>query len=95
MAQYLILFHSDRKKAEIYNSLHLGKSKKKKKILHTVPKTEIKPLTSNQSVARAKRIIPPNRAIKVKTTLTVINNENCEPPVNIQTDMVDCTPHTV
>lgn len=39
MAECQILSHSDRKKAEIYNSLHLGKSSK---VPHTVLKTEIK-----------------------------------------------------
>lgn len=92
MAEYLLLLHSDRKKKLKYNLLQLEKSLKKSP--HG-PINRYKTLTSNQSVATAKRIIPPNRAIKVKTILTVINNETCEPPVNIQTDMVDCMPQAV
>lgn len=63
MAECHIPFHSDRKKAEIYNSLHLRKSKKFPALSQ---KLRLKPLTSNQSAESAIRIIiPSNTAIKV------------------------------
>lgn len=78
MAECQILFHLDRKKAEIYNSLHWESLKS---FPHcTVPTTEIK-TTDIKPIWAIRIIIPSNIAIKVVTTLTVINNEKYEPPV--------------